>query len=151
MPLSEHRYARRVQFSEVDSAQIVHFSQYFRYMEEAEHAMWRATGTSIHPPEATAGYARIAASFEYHAPLRFEDEFEVVIRIERMTTRTMTYRALVMKGALRIATGVMTVVNVTGGPREPLRSIPLPDDVLTRFAVHPASSEAEVEGRSGER
>jgi YbgC/YbaW family acyl-CoA thioester hydrolase len=142
LPLSEHRYARRVQFSEVDSAHIVHFSQYFRYMEEAEHAMWRATGTSIHPLGATAGYARVAASFEYHAPLRFEDEFEVVIRVEKMTTRTMTYRALVMKGDARIATGVMTVVNVTSAPGEPMRSIPLPDDVLSRFAVHTVSSEA---------
>jgi YbgC/YbaW family acyl-CoA thioester hydrolase len=142
VPLSEHRYARRVQFSEVDSAHIVHFSQYFRYMEEAEHAMWRATGTSIAPHgNTTSGYARIAASFEYHAPLRFEDEFEVVIRVERMTTRTMSYRALVMKGELRIATGVMTVVNVTGEPGQPLRSIPLPDDVLSRFAVHPVTSE----------
>jgi acyl-CoA thioester hydrolase len=145
LPLSEHRYARRVQFSEVDSADIVHFSQYFRYMEEAEHAMWRATGTSIHPPGATSGYARVAASFEYHAPLRFEDEFEVVIRIERMTARTMTYQALVMKGELRIATGAMTVVNVTSVAGEPMRAIPLPDDVLARFAVHPGSSRAAAE------
>jgi acyl-CoA thioester hydrolase len=147
LPLSEHRYARRVQFSEVDSAHIVHFSQYFRYMEEAEHDMWRATGTSIHPLGATSGYARVAASFEYHAPLRFEDEFEVVIRVEKMTTRTMTYRALVLKGELRIATGAMTVVNVTGGPDAPMRAIPLPDDVLLRFAVHPASGVPPAEGQ----
>jgi acyl-CoA thioesterase FadM len=91
---------------------------------------------SIAPRGAKSGYARVAASFEYHAPLRLEDEFEVVIRIERMTQRTITYQALVMKGELRMATGVMTVVNVTGGPNEPLRAIPIPADVLTRFAVH---------------
>jgi YbgC/YbaW family acyl-CoA thioester hydrolase len=139
LPLSEHRYARRVQFPEVDSARIVHFSQYFRYMEEAEHSMWRASGTSIAPPGATAGYARVAASFEYHAPLRFEDEFEVVIRVERISPRTITYRAIVMKGAERIATGVMTVVCVTGDGGGQMRAIPLPDDVRSRFAVHAAA------------
>src|SRR5689334_6065032 len=41
------RYTRRVQFSETDMAGIVHFSAYFRFMEEAEHALWRAAGVSI--------------------------------------------------------------------------------------------------------
>ena len=36
--LSEFTLHRRVQWYELDSAGIVHFSTYFRYMEEAEHA-----------------------------------------------------------------------------------------------------------------
>ena len=48
LPVSEHRLARRVQFYETDAAGVVHFSDYFRYMEEAEHALWRAAGLSIH-------------------------------------------------------------------------------------------------------
>ncbi len=41
------RYARRVQFAETDLAGIMHSSNFFRYMEEAEHALWRAAGPSI--------------------------------------------------------------------------------------------------------
>ncbi|HCE02754.1 MAG TPA: acyl-CoA thioesterase, partial [Acidobacteria bacterium] len=48
--MSEFRLTRRVQFYETDSAGIVHFSVFFRYMEEAEHAMWRAAGLSIAVP-----------------------------------------------------------------------------------------------------
>jgi YbgC/YbaW family acyl-CoA thioester hydrolase len=131
----EYRLRRRVQFAEVDSARIVHFSQYFRYMEEAEHALWREAGLSIAPPGATFGYARIGASFEYHSPLRFEDEFDVLIRIARITARTMRYDCSVSRGVDRIATGVMTIVCVTGGDGEPLRSIPIPAEIATRFAV----------------
>ena len=40
-------YTRRVVFYETDLAGVVHFSNYFRYMEEAEHAMWRAAGMRI--------------------------------------------------------------------------------------------------------
>ena len=50
------RYARRVQFGETDMAGIVHFSWMFRYMEEAEHALWRAAGLSIHPPGTEVGF-----------------------------------------------------------------------------------------------
>jgi len=134
-PVSEYRYRRRVQFSEVDSARIVNFSRYFSYMEEAEHALWRQAGLSIAPRGATFGYARIGASFEYHSPLRFEDEFEVLISIARITTRTMRYDCQVTRGADRIATGVMTIVCVTGGEGEPLRSMPIPAEIAARFAV----------------
>ena len=35
MPISECRIRRRIAFHEVDSAGIVHFSWFYRYMEEA--------------------------------------------------------------------------------------------------------------------
>ena len=44
----EYRYRRRVEFSETDLAGIVHFSNYFRYMEAAEHEFFRSLGLSIH-------------------------------------------------------------------------------------------------------
>ena len=60
-------------------------------MEEAEHALWREAGLSIHPASADIGWPRVAASFEFHRPLRFEDEFDVRIRIAEMTKRTIRY------------------------------------------------------------
>ncbi len=77
---SEYRLKRRVQFYETDMAGIVHFSWFFRYLEEAEHAMWREAGLSIAGGGGIA-WPRVDASFEFHRPLRFEDEFEVHLRI----------------------------------------------------------------------
>ena len=57
--LSEYRLKRRVQFYETDMAGIVHFSWFFRYMEEAEHALWRAAGLSIAPPDSAIGWPRV--------------------------------------------------------------------------------------------
>ena len=82
---SEYRFRRRVQFYETDAAGIVHFSWFFRYMEEAEHALWREAGLSIAPPDGEIGFPRVAASFDYHRALRFEHEFDVCIRIAAMT------------------------------------------------------------------
>ena len=43
-------------------AGVVHFSWFFRYMEEAEHALWRAAGLSVAPVGAvTALFRRSAA------------------------------------------------------------------------------------------
>ena len=134
MPLSEHRYTRRVQFAETDLAGMVHFSWYLRYMEEAEHAMWREAGLSIVPPDADIGFPRVSASVDFHAPLRFEDVFDVAIRIEAITRRTFKYAAVITRGETRIATGSMIAVCVR---KHPLQAIDIPDEIARRFAVHP--------------
>ena len=69
--VSRYRLQRRVQFYETDTAGIVHFSWFYRYMEEAEYALWRAADLSIAPPDAEVGFPRVAASFDFHKPLRF--------------------------------------------------------------------------------
>src|SRR3982750_3518736 len=84
-------YRRRVQFAETDMAGIVHFSRYFRYMEEAEHALWRAAGMSIAPADPQHGWPRVAAAFDYKRPLRFEDELVVLVRITAVSRRTIRY------------------------------------------------------------
>ena len=59
---SEFILHRRVQWYELDSAGIVHFSTYFRFMEEAEPALWRAAGLSIGAAEKTGGWPRVSGS-----------------------------------------------------------------------------------------
>ena len=89
---SEYRLKRRVQFYETDMAGIVHFSWFFRYLEEAEHAMWRDAGLSIVGGK-DIGWPRVEASFEFHRPLRFEDEFEVHLRIVGKDLTTVLWSA----------------------------------------------------------
>jgi YbgC/YbaW family acyl-CoA thioester hydrolase len=126
---------RRVQFYEVDSAGIVHFSWFFRYMEEAEHAMWRKAGLSIAMVGTDIGFPRVATSFDYQRPLRFEDEFDVRIQIAAIKTKTMQYSCVVSKAAERIATGALTIACVRKGPQHTMTAIAIPDDILSRFEV----------------
>jgi acyl-CoA thioester hydrolase len=135
--VSEHRYRRRVQFAEVDSAGIAHFSHFYRYMEEAEHALWREAGLSIATLGDTFGYPRVAASFEFHAPLRFEDECDVHLRIVRFSGRSMAYACSISRNGERIATGAMTIVCITEGEHGRMVSAPFPERVRDRFEVAP--------------
>lgn len=141
MPLSEFILNRRVAFHEVDSAGIVHFSVYFRYMEEAEHAMWRQAGLSIAARGADVGFPRVSAGFDYHRPLRFEDEFAARIRIVAIGDKSMRYVCTLNKGAEKIATGTITVVCVTRGDDGVMKARSIPPEIAGRFAV---STEAEA-------
>ena len=135
MPLSEFTLRRRVTFHEVDSAGIVHFSIYFRYMEEAEHALWRAAGVSIAARDANVGYPRVSAAFDYHRPLRFEDEFDARIRIVSIRDKSLRYVCTLTKGDEKIATGTVTVVCVSKDQDGVMKARPLPPDIAGRFEV----------------
>lgn len=126
---------RRVQFYEVDSAGIVHFSWFFRYMEEAEHALWREAGLSIARSGSEIGFPRVATSFDFHRPLRFEDEFDVQIRIAAIRTRSMSYTCAVTRGEERIATGALTIACVRKGPDHTMTAIALPEEIAARFEI----------------
>ena len=79
-------------------AGVVHFSWIARYMEEAEHALWRAAGLSIVPPDRSLGFPRVAVSINFKAPLFFENEFEVLVRITAISARSISYAHTVMRG-----------------------------------------------------
>ncbi len=135
VPLSESRYSRRVQFAETDMAGVVHFSWYFRYMEEAEHALWREAGLSIAPPDGELGFPRVAAALDFHAPLFFEDVFDVHVRVEAITGRSIRYAHTVTRGGTKIATGSMTAVCVKRTPE--MRAIEIPPNILAALSPKP--------------
>lgn len=132
---SAYTLTRRVLFHETDMAGVVHFSCFFRYMEEAEHALWREAGLSIARRDSDIGWPRVAATFEFLKPLYFEDEFQARVRITAITNRTIRYSCLLTKGGDTIATGTMTIACVVQRPNEPMRSIAIPPDVLERLQV----------------
>ena len=121
-------------FHETDSEGIVHFSNYFSYMEEAEHALWREAGLSIAPRRADVVFPRINAAFEYHSPLRFEEEFDVCIRVAAITDKTMRYACDVTRGDTRIATGSLTIVCATKQGDE-MKAVSFPREIAAQFRV----------------
>ena len=124
---------RRVQFYETDAAGIVHFSNFFRYMEEAEHALWRANGLSIFPSSPCHGWPRVAASFDYRRPLRFEDEFEIRIEVTHLSARSLTYACRVLCGEALVADGRMTIACVEKQEDGGMKASPIPEEIAARL------------------
>lgn len=132
---SAYRLHRRVNFYETDCAGIVHFSWFFRYMEEAEHAMWREAGLSIAPAGTEIRFLRVAAAFDYIRPLGFEEEFDVHLRVAAIGEKTMRYTCVLTRGGTRIAVGTTTVVCVAARPDAPMKAVPFPPEIAAKFEV----------------
>lgn len=84
---------RRVEFCETDLAGIVHFSNFFRYMEFAEQEFLRSRGLSVawQQGEETFGFPRVSAQCDYLRPARFEDMLTIAVLIERIGEKSLTY------------------------------------------------------------
>lgn len=113
---------RRVEFAETDLAGIVHFANYFRYMEATEHAFFRSLGHSVHPEGEAAdelagtGWPRVNASCDFRTPIGFEEEIEIELLVEEIGRKSIRYLFRFWKTAggekLLAATGRMTSVCV---------------------------------------
>jgi YbgC/YbaW family acyl-CoA thioester hydrolase len=133
--MSEFRYRRVVQFAETDLAGIVHFSTMFRYMEEAEHAMWRSIGLTIAERGGTFGWPRLSAAMEFRNALRFEDEVEVVVRIAALKTRTIDYEFILRCGGTLVAMGTISCICARKQPDGTMRATEIPADVASKLRV----------------
>ena len=132
---SEFRYKRRVQFADTDLAGIVHFSTMFKYMEEAEHALWRACGLSIAERNGPFGWPRLNAALEFRSPLHFEEEFEVVVRIAALKTRTLDYEFVLRRGDTLIALGTMSCICVRKQPNGTMKAAEISSDIATKLSA----------------
>ena len=115
----EFRLTRRVEFSDTDMAGIVHYSNFFRYMEATEHAFFRSIGFSVvtsqvDPP---LGWPRVHAECDYRYPLYFEDLVEIHMLVSEKRSKSLSYlfrfRKLNSTPIVEAARGRLTVVCVT--------------------------------------
>jgi len=109
----EFTVRRRVQFAETDMAGVLHFSNYYRYMEELEHEFWRSLDESVvvrGMAEGTISWPRVATSCDYKEPARFEDVLELDLCVARIGNRSVTYDVTFRRGDRTIAVGSMTAV-----------------------------------------
>jgi YbgC/YbaW family acyl-CoA thioester hydrolase len=91
--MSSFRTTRLVEFADTDMAGIVHFSNFFRFMEAAEVEFLRSRGLSVHMgwEGLTFGFPRVSASCDYVRPARFEDVLTVAVRVENVGSKSVTY------------------------------------------------------------
>ena len=109
-------------------AGLMHYSNFFRFMETAEHAFFRSLGFSVimkELPQPPIGWPRVHAECDYKRPLRFEDEVEVRLAVKEKRSKTISYQFRFRKvGETEdAARGLVTVVCVTWGP-QPVRISP---------------------------
>jgi len=139
----EFKLVRRVEFFETDMAGIVHFSNFFRYMEAAEHGFFRSLGMSIvadvEPP---LGWPRVHARCDFKHPLHFEDNVEIhlLVREKRSKSLSYTFRLVKINSAppVEVARGSITVVCVRHKDGK-MQAATIPQAIAERIDVAPTS------------
>ena len=122
---------------------IMHYSNFFRFMETAEHAFFRSLGFSImtnnvDPP---VGWPRVHAECDYKAPLRFEDEVEIRLLVSEKKSKALSYvfKFIKLNAAppLEVARGGLTVVCVRHDGRK-MTACSIPKTLADKIQVAPA-------------
>ncbi len=139
----EYKVRRRVEFSETDMAGIVHYSNFFRYMEAAEHEFFRSLGFSVAAwqVDQPVGWPRVHAACDFKHPLRFEDEMEIHMLVSGKKTKSLSYQFRIRKlngpEPVEVARGSLTVVCVThqGGA---MKAAAIPQEIAEKIEVAPA-------------
>ena len=77
---------RRVEFRDTDAAGIVHFSNFFVYMEQTEHAFLRSLGLGVVYEIDGQHYSwpRVSTNCNYKNSIRFEDALNIRLRVQRI-------------------------------------------------------------------
>jgi len=134
---SEFRTKRKIEFADTDMAGIVHFARFFIFMETAEHEFLRSLGTSVstHVDGDHIGWPRLAASCEYLSPLTFEEEVDILVKVARKGTKSLTYTFEFRRGDTLIARGQLSAACCICNPGEPIRAIAIPAALAERIAA----------------
>ena len=97
---AEHRFALTVYFEDTDTAGVVYYANYLKFMERARSDMLRAVG--IDQREMLAGdgsaYFVTQVDIRYRRPARLNDELQVVSSVEQVRASSVRIQQRVMRG-----------------------------------------------------
>jgi len=103
----------RVAWSDTDAAQVVHYSNYFRFFERAEEEFYRYLGFGFNDFVSKGlWFPRVEAFCQYLKPAKFNDLLEVELEIEDLREKSIKYafRIFDKETSALLAKGYVVVV-----------------------------------------
>jgi acyl-CoA thioester hydrolase len=115
----EHRFALTVYFEDTDTAGIVYYANYLKFMERARSDMIRAAGIDQKAELDTSGsaYAVAEVSIKYRAPAYLGEDLVVVSTIEAVRAASVTIHQRVMRGDRLLTDAIVTAAFLTADQR----------------------------------
>ena len=136
---SPFRTRRRVEFADTDMAGIIHFANFFRFMEAAEVDFLQSIGMSVTMRTDAGerfGFPRVAASCDFIKPVTFLDVLDIAVRVAKIGSKSVTYQFEFAKAGTVIARGQITAVCCRFVPEQPIESIPIPAAIRAKLEQH---------------
>lgn len=130
---AQFKTRRLVQFADTDMAGIAHFTNYLRYMEEAEHEFLRENGLSVvmYDERGSYGFPKMSVQCDYRRPVRHEKWLDVELDVVTPDGKCIDYQCRFLEDGELVAEGSIQVACCRfpkdGGFPFP---IPIPDPIL---------------------
>jgi acyl-CoA thioester hydrolase len=125
----------RVRWAEVDRQGIVFNGHYLTYFDVGITEYWRAIGYPY--PDALLVHGSdtfaVKASIEYHAPARYDELVDVLVRVGRIGRTSLQFALEIHRGEAQLISGELIYVNADADTRKP---IPVPGflrEAIMRF------------------
>ena len=117
----EHRFALTVYFEDTDTAGVVYYANYLRFMERARSDMIRAVGIDQGAVLRSGGDAYYVADvhIRYLRPARLGDDLVVVSTVETVRAASVVIHQRVMRGPEQLTEARVTAafLDADGRPR----------------------------------
>ncbi len=115
----EHRFALTVYFEDTDTAGVVYYANYLKYMERARSDMIRAAGVDQVAMHHDGGgvYAVAELAIRYLAPARLGDDLVVVSTVEAVRAASVLIHQRVMRGTEQLTDARVTAAFLTADGR----------------------------------
>jgi acyl-CoA thioester hydrolase len=106
----EHHFALTVYFEDTDTAGIVYYANYLKFMERARSDMLRAAGIDQRAAkeDGTGVYAVAEAAIKYRLPARLGDDLQIVSTVREVRAASVLIHQRVMRGGQPLADGQIT-------------------------------------------
>ena len=122
-----------VRWVDTDALRVVHYSNYFRYVEAAEEELYRSLGFTFRELNEKYKIAipRVEAFCRYRAPARFGDVLTVVLRLGEKTEKAMKYDFEIQRKSSSelVCSGYLKIV---GLDLATWKATTLPDDLISK-------------------
>ena len=128
---SEHRFALTVYFEDTDTAGVVYYANYLKFMERARSDMLRAVGIDQQAMLQGDGsaYFVVEVDIKYRRPARLGDDLQVVSNVEQVRASSVDIHQRVMRGEEVLSDARVTAAFLDGAGR-PRRQ---PKDWVEKF------------------
>lgn len=131
-------YRRTLRFADTDMAGVGHFSAITTIVEEAWHAWLGKLKESVHPAFAPAGaepvgWPIVSLQIDFRHPVRFGDEINVLLAIERLGARSIKLRFTLEGPQGEFANGSISTVCTTQDAQGQWVARPIPRSLAEKL------------------
>lgn len=131
--MSDFRIQFKVSWVETDAAQVVHFTNYFRYFERAEEALYNMLGFDfLSLSKYGVWFPRVEAHCKYLSPCRFNDLVEVSLWIDEIREKAIRYGFAVnnLTTNKKAAEGYVVIVSASITENH---AVPIPKEIVEKI------------------